>query len=129
MTVMEEFEAKEKAEFNSAIHGLNRLNACLAMCDSASMALDMFNWFHGCMAVKRELSVWFSAEQQTHFTEIARAINAMLHHKLRMMRGVKSPVDDQLYWMLDTMETDLRGVMHEHGLDAKIQEDAMNSLR
>lgn len=123
MMEMEEFEAKEKAEFNSAITALNRLNTCLAICTSSRITLDTNTWFHACMAVWSELSPYCSDAESEEFMKAASAINSILYRGMKCRPGTRIPVDNNLYWMIDSFEKKLRKISHAHGLDMKMKED------
>jgi hypothetical protein len=123
MTVMDDTEAKEKAEFNSAITALNRLNACWAICTESKITTDASAWFRSCMAAWMELSPYCTADQDAEFMQISYAINARLFKEMRNRPGMKMSIENTLFWMIFDFEKKLRKISHAFGLDMKMKED------
>jgi hypothetical protein len=121
-----ESETNNKAEFNMAVSYLNRLNILLTACDSASINLDIYSWFHSLLAINRELSTWMDDEEIAAFNKTVNEINPMLNQLYK--RGMKE-IDHKLYMKLHNMEIDLRKIADKSGLMMKMADDAMDALK
>lgn len=127
---MQDFEQREKAEFNMAVSYLNRLNVLLTTCDQASIGLDIYTWFHSLLALHRELARWMDEKELADLTQSIKQIHPDVQaviNKASKTGRLELPPD--LYMTMHDFEIKLRGVLKKSGLDMKMADDAMDALR
>ena len=130
--MLNDINRREKSEFNMAVSYLNRLNTLLQICDESSMSLNYYSWLHSLQALKRELTTEMQAKEFLDITQLANEtanlVNQDLNNTTKNKRSMftKSPI---IYQKLDELETKLRRVLKDSGLQMKMQEEASKALR
>lgn len=126
---MQDYPDAQKSEFNMAVSYLSRLNSLFYICDDASMSLDANAWFHGCMALYRELSTELKPEELTEVEHLADKINTKIQRKNAYGQLPANYIPSDLYKELHTLEVTLRRVCERAGLQKKMIDDARKALR
>jgi len=124
-----EFE-RDQSEFNMAVSYLNRLNGLLAFINESSISLDTHSWFHGLLALSRELSTEMKKEEALQASRYKDQINMIVGKvsKQQARLGTKS-VPHILYDSLHEFELLLRKVLKDSGLQMKMKERAEFALK
>jgi len=126
-----------QSEFSGDINYLTRLNALLFTCDEAAMALDVYSWFHGLLALYRELSTEMvvnkkdkKCPEMEKAEEFVEKINPMLTDSIEdSKKSGAVNVTNELYNEIHKFELFLRSVIKKSGLQNKMKEDAGAALR
>jgi len=121
---------RDQSEFNMAISYLNRLNGLLAFCDESAISLDSHSWFHGLLAVSRELSTEMKPDELEKANQFMLTINAIITRTSKQTaRKGSNGVAPELYVNLHKFELLLRKVLKESGLQMKMKERAEFALK
>lgn len=122
-------ENRAQATFNDAVGYLGRIKVLFYLCDEAAIGLEIYTWFHGLMAIFRELSTEMTPEEIEEFSKNINAINPMVAKAYNdyAITGMWK-VDPVLYHMLHTFELELRKVYKSSGLQMRMEEDAGTAL-
>jgi hypothetical protein len=121
---------RNQNEFNMAVSYLNRLNSLFYIVDESSMKLQMDTWFHGLIAIFRELSTEMKEDEIKQFNTRINNINVEIQKSNQhSIRTGKNNVKPQMYFLLNNLELDLRKVLKDSGLQNRIVDDAMRALR
>lgn len=120
---------RPQSEFNYAISHLNRINATFILANEAAINLDINEWFHSLLLLKRELTNYYKDKTEKEqinkiITKIREHLTSHQHKKNR-----NKTVQPELYDQLDQLETKLRQIMGQSGLEGKKEEDAKKALK
>ena len=118
---------RPKSEFNMAVSYLNRLNNLLTFCTERAMNLDLYNWYHGLLALKRELNSQMTPAERATAEQFIRNLNQPIsNHARNQEEG--NDVPTELYNALHRFEEHLREVLNRSGLLTKLMDDANRAL-
>ena len=127
---MDDPEAQQKAGFNEAVSGLNRLNILLTSCDQSSISLDVYSWFHSMLAIFRELSIYMKDDESIELEKSIGNMNSQVSQAYsKINRTGKIEISSELYMELHHFELKLRKIANKAGLLMRMADDAMDALR
>lgn len=118
---------RDKAEFNMAVAYLNRLNQLFWIADTASVRLNIYEWFHSLLAIYREISTELTSKEIPLFQQDMLRLSDLVNKKMKQNQS--QYVSPDLYLGLQDFELKLRKICKDSGLQMKMQDDAMNSLK
>lgn len=121
-------EDRAKSEFNMAIAYLNRLNSLLTFCNERAINLDVYNWFHGLLAIKRELNPQMLPTERTQTNQYVTQLTPAITLFSANNEG-DNDVPPELYHQLHAFHEELIGVMDRTGILNKQMDDASRALR
>ena len=116
---------KTQSEFNSSISTLNRINYLFFMCNEYSSQLDVYNWFHHLLIIRRELFEDMKPEQKREINNIKNELSKIINNNLQ---NKNYHIDPQLYDKIDKFELFLREIFDSSGMRIKRSEDARFAL-
>lgn len=122
--------SRQTSEFNMAVSWLNRLHSLFIVCDSAAIELNTFNWFHGLMAIFRELSTEMKPDEIEEMNKELIALNPLITSAMQNYQNTgQLQIQPNLYLKLHSIEMRFRKIAKEAGLLTKISDDATKALR
>lgn len=117
---------REQSEFNMAVSYLNRLNSIFYTLDEASASSDLYKWFQGLTVLYRELSTYIKPnEVEEYEAEIDRLAKITVKYNKLIVKDMSW--DDVK--ALHRFELKLRKVCADSGLQNKMKDSALDSLR
>ena len=120
----------QKSEFNMAVSYLNRLNVLFYACDEAAMSLNVYTWFHGLLALYRELSTELKKDEPEEYDKRISSIMKDVDNFLSRQRKTPNKhIPTELWMKLHKFEIDLRKIMDRSHLLVKREDDASFALR
>jgi len=122
-------DKREQSEFNMAVSYLNRLNALFYTADNYAINMDMWGWYHACLALFRELSTEMKEKEISELNNLQIEIGALVNKQLNAQNSGGTSINHELYKALHSFEIKLRKVMKEAGLQLKAQDEASKALR
>lgn len=119
-------QSRQQSEFDMAVSYLNRLNYTIYLCDEASYSMNMYNWFHSCMILCRELSTSMNKADDVIAEDFINEIEPLLS---KYNSGNAKPVFNRdLYKKIHDFEKFLRKILAEAGLEKKMKQDLSQAL-
>lgn len=118
----------ETSEFNMAVSFLNTLRTLLNLADDSAINLNIYNWFHVLLSLRRELCDEMNDEQ----IKKSNKFRDDLAEKVNMWtttRNNKGLVTQQLYNSLDEFELFLRKIITEKGYKNRMLDSPSKALR
>lgn len=120
---------RNQSEFSGDVNYLTRLNLLLYVCDESAMELNVNTWFHGLMALFRELSTEFKKGEEVAGEKFIEDINPLIGRLVKDNSLGKNEVSQELYKLLHKFEVFLRGIIKSAGLQNKMKEGAGSALK
>lgn len=119
-------ESRQQSEFDMAVSYLNRLNYTIYLCDEAAYSMNMYNWFHSCMILYRELSTSMNKEDDKKADGYINKIEPLLSKY--NSGNSKLASNRELYISIHDFEKFLRKILAEAGLEKKMKQDLSQAL-
>lgn len=121
---------REQSEFNMAVSYLNRLNQLFYLCDNSAINLDVYTWFHGLLALYRELYNHMKQDEINEWEKKITTINEKISiHIRRSQRSGSMFIPPDLYQNLHKFEVFIRAVLKKAGLETKLMDDMARALK
>jgi len=121
---------RKQSEFNMAVSWLGRLNYWFYICDEQSNQMNIYEWFQSLLILTRELITEMKPEEKQELEQTQKRIFPEINRVAMITeRTGNKKVPPSLYWQLHEMETKLRTILDDSGLQKKAVDDALKALQ